>query len=102
MKLKILEINLTPLITQPFLDEMKNTYKKVKIIRNIIKMTDPTDDGLRMPLLANKKKKKKGKKKKKKKWCWEFYIFYIIFEKNDYILKCFFYIQNFNYINYYY
>lgn len=30
-------------------------------------MTDPTDDGLRMPLLAKEKKKKKAKKKKKKK-----------------------------------
>jgi F-box/leucine-rich repeat protein 2/20 len=37
----------------------------MRIIRNIIKMTDPKDDGLRMPLPPASLKKKKTKKKKK-------------------------------------
>jgi F-box/leucine-rich repeat protein 2/20 len=35
------------------------------LIRNVIKITDPADDGLRMPLPLASMKKKKPKKKKK-------------------------------------
>jgi F-box/leucine-rich repeat protein 2/20 len=37
----------------------------MSIIRSIVKMTDPTDDGLRMPIPLASLKIKKPKKKKK-------------------------------------
>jgi F-box/leucine-rich repeat protein 2/20 len=43
----------------------KEGKKIVNIIRNIYKMTDPADDGLRMPLPLASMKIKKPKKKKK-------------------------------------
>lgn len=43
----------------------------MKIIRTISKMTDPADDGLRMPIPPASLKIKKPKKKKK----WLFYKF---------------------------
>lgn len=43
----------------------KEGKKNIKIIRNINKMTDPADDGLRMPLPLASMKIKKPKKKKK-------------------------------------
>lgn len=39
--------------------------KGMKIVRNIVKMTEPTDDGLRMPIPLASLKIKKPKKKKK-------------------------------------
>lgn len=58
-------INFTPNITDAKLQEIRENNKNLKIIRNIIKMTDPADDGLRMPLPPASLKKKKPKKKKK-------------------------------------
>lgn len=43
----------------------KESKRNVNIIRNINKMTDPADDGLRMPLPLASMKIKKPKKKKK-------------------------------------
>ncbi|CAD8099386.1 unnamed protein product [Paramecium sonneborni] len=58
--LQVISINFTPEISDTFLQEKRNEYPKVNIIRTINKMTDPKDDGLRMPLpLENPKKKKK-------------------------------------------
>ena len=37
----------------------------MKVIRNVTKMTDPTDDGLRMPIPPASLKVKKPKAKKK-------------------------------------
>lgn len=39
--------------------------KNMKLIRNVSKMTDPSDDGLRMPIPPASLKVKKPKKKKK-------------------------------------
>lgn len=58
-------INFTPNITDAKLQEVREANKNLRIIRNIIKMTDPKDDGLRMPLPPASLKKKKPKKKKK-------------------------------------
>jgi hypothetical protein len=44
---------------------VKETTKGINFIRNIIKMTDPGDDGLRMPIPPASLKIKKPKKKKK-------------------------------------
>jgi F-box/leucine-rich repeat protein 2/20 len=44
---------------------VRETAKGINIIRNIIKMTDPADDGLRMPIPPASLKIKKPKKKKK-------------------------------------
>lgn len=44
---------------------MKESVKGMNIIRNIVKMTDPADDGLRMPIPPASLKIKKPKKKKK-------------------------------------
>lgn len=63
-------INFTPNITDEKIEAVKNELNKeakktVNIIRNIYKMTDPGDDGLRMPLPLASMKIKKPKKKKK-------------------------------------
>ena len=48
---------------------MRETVKGISFIRNIVKMTDPADDRLRMPIppasLKIKKPKKKNNKDKK-------------------------------------
>lgn len=44
---------------------MREAIKGLIIIRNISKMTDPADDGLRMPIPPASLKIKKPKKKKK-------------------------------------
>jgi F-box/leucine-rich repeat protein 2/20 len=58
-------INFTPNITEAKIAEVREANKNLRIIRNIVKMTDPADDGLRMPLPPASLKKKKPKKKKK-------------------------------------
>jgi len=64
-------MNFTEKIPEPFLEEMRKTYTKTKLIRTVVKMSDPKDTGLRMDYpLVKKKKKKKAKKKKK----WEIYF----------------------------
>ena len=63
---KTVLINFTPNITDEKIKELKDSTKTMKIIRNIIKMTDPTDDGLRMPIPPASLKVKKPKAKKKK------------------------------------
>lgn len=45
---------------------MRESAKGMNIIRNIVKMTDPADDGLRMPIPPASMKIKKKKKDKKK------------------------------------
>ena len=62
---KTVLINFTPNITDEKIKELKDSTKTMKIIRNIIKMTDPTDDGLRMPIPPASLKVKKPKAKKK-------------------------------------
>lgn len=58
-------MNFTPNISEEKLKEVKETTKGINFIRNIIKMTDPADDGLRMPIPPASLKIKKPKKKKK-------------------------------------
>lgn len=58
-------INFTPNISDEKLKEVKESVKSLTIIRNISKMTDPADDGLRMPIPPASMKIKKPKKKKK-------------------------------------
>jgi F-box/leucine-rich repeat protein 2/20 len=63
-------INFTPNITDEKIEAVKQEMNKegkrvVSIVRNINKMTDPADDGLRMPLPLASMKIKKPKKKKK-------------------------------------
>lgn len=60
-------MNFTVGITDKELEEFMANNKSIKIIRNIVKMTDPKDDGLRMPYPHESKVGKKKKKKKKKK-----------------------------------
>ena len=62
---KTVLINFTPNITDEKIKELKESCKTMKLIRNIIKMTDPTDDGLRMPIPPASLKVKKPKAKKK-------------------------------------
>ncbi|CAK85793.1 unnamed protein product (macronuclear) [Paramecium tetraurelia] len=64
--LQVISINFTPEIQDPFLQEKRNEYPKVNIIRTINKMTDPKDDGLRMPLPLESVVMQRPKKKKKK------------------------------------
>jgi F-box/leucine-rich repeat protein 2/20 len=63
--LKTILINFTPNISDDKIKEIRETAKGLTIVRNIIKMTDPTDDGLRMPIPPASLKIKKPKKKKK-------------------------------------
>lgn len=58
-------MNFTPNISEEKLKEVRETTKGINFIRNIIKMTDPADDGLRMPIPPASLKIKKPKKKKK-------------------------------------
>jgi hypothetical protein len=58
-------LNFTPNITDEKIKELKEICKNVKIIRNIVKVTDQKDDGLRMPIPPASLKIKKPKKKKK-------------------------------------
>lgn len=63
--IKTLIINFTPNISEEKLKDVKESVKGMNIIRNIVKMTDPADDGLRMPIPPASLKIKKPKKKKK-------------------------------------
>lgn len=63
--LRTVHINFTPNITDEKLKEVRETAKHLNIVRNITKMTDPGDDGLRMPIPLASLKIKKPKKKKK-------------------------------------
>lgn len=58
-------INFTPNISEEKLKDVKESNKGLNIVRNIVKMTDPADDGLRMPIPPANLKIKKPKKKKK-------------------------------------
>lgn len=63
-------INFTPNITDQKIEAVRGELSKqgkkaANIVRNINKMTDPADDGLRMPLPLASMKIKKPKKKKK-------------------------------------
>ena len=64
-QLKIIHLNFTPNISDEKFKEIKETVKGINFIRNIGKMTDPNDDGLRMPIPPASLKIKKPKKKKK-------------------------------------
>ena len=64
--LKIIHLNFTPNVDEKFLQEKQAQYPGVKIIRNINKLTDIKDDGLRMPLPLKSIVEKRPKKKKKK------------------------------------
>ncbi len=65
--LRTLLINFTPNISDEKIKEVREANKNLKIIRNIVKMTDPADDGLRMPIPLESMKIKKPKKKGGKK-----------------------------------
>ena len=62
---KTILLNFTPNISDEKIKEMKDSIKGLNIIRTISKMTDPADDGLRMPIPPASLKIKKPKKKKK-------------------------------------
>lgn len=62
---KTILLNFTPNISDEKIKEMKDLIKGLNIIRTISKMTDPADDGLRMPIPPASLKIKKPKKKKK-------------------------------------
>jgi F-box/leucine-rich repeat protein 2/20 len=62
---KTIHLNFTPNITDDKLKDLAENCKNLKIIRTITKMTDPADDGLRMPIPPASLKIKKPKKKKK-------------------------------------
>lgn len=63
--IKTIHLNFTPNISDEKFKEIKESTKGMNIIRNIAKMTDPADDGLRMPIPLASMKIKKPKKKKK-------------------------------------
>ena len=63
--LRTVHINFTPNITDEKIKQVRETAKHLNIVRNITKMTDPNDDGLRMPIPLASMKIKKPKKKKK-------------------------------------
>jgi hypothetical protein len=65
-ELKMVQLNFTPLITDPYLEEMRNTYPSIKFVRNISAHSNPEDNGLRVRFPLKKKAKKKKKKKGKK------------------------------------
>lgn len=58
-------INFTPSISDEKIKDLRDNCKNIKVIRTISKMTDPADDGLRMPIPPASLKIKKPKKKKK-------------------------------------
>lgn len=58
-------INFTPNISDEKIKDLRDNCKNLKVIRTISKMTDPADDGLRMPIPPASLKIKKPKKKKK-------------------------------------
>lgn len=60
-------INFTPNVTQLAINDLKTLKPKVNIVRNVNFMSNPKDDGLRMPLIPKKIVLKKKTKKKKKK-----------------------------------
>lgn len=62
---KTILLNFTPNITDEKLKEVREAFKGLVLVRTISKMTDPTDDGLRMPIPPASLKIKKPKKKKK-------------------------------------
>jgi len=54
-------MNFTEKIPEPFLEEQRKTYPKVKLIRTVVKMSDPKDTGLRMEYpLVKKKEEEEG------------------------------------------
>jgi F-box/leucine-rich repeat protein 2/20 len=63
--IKTILMNFTPNISDEKLKEVREGSKGTNFIRNISKMTDPADDGLRMPIPPASLKIKKPKKKKK-------------------------------------
>lgn len=63
--IKTIMINFTPNISEEKLKDVRELAKGMQIVRNIVKMTDPADDGLRMPIPLASLKIKKPKKKKK-------------------------------------
>ena len=65
-QLETLLINQTPLISPQILIDAKQSKPKLKIVRHVIKNTDPKDDGLRIPYIPVSKVLKKPSKKKKK------------------------------------
>ncbi|KAM3131451.1 hypothetical protein pb186bvf_016381 [Paramecium bursaria] len=65
-KLEVLSINFTPEVAEVFLQDKRKENPKINIIRNIVKMTDIKDDGLRMPLPLESVVMQRPKKKKKK------------------------------------
>lgn len=58
-------MNFTSNISQEKFKEVRESAKGTNFIRNITKMADPNDDGLRMPIPPASMKIKKPKKKKK-------------------------------------
>lgn len=60
-------INFTPNVTQQAINDLKAIRPKLNIVRNVNSMSNPKDDGLRMPLIPKKIVLKKKAKKKKKK-----------------------------------
>jgi len=66
-QLKVIQMNFTENIPEPFLQEVRQAYPNIKFMRNIISMSDPNDNGLRVPFPMKKKAKKKKKGKKGKK-----------------------------------
>jgi len=65
--LENLLINFTPNVSQTVIDDLRIAKPKVNIVRNLNAMSNPKDDGLRMPLIPKKIVLKKKAKKKKKK-----------------------------------
>lgn len=62
---KTILLNFTPNISDEKIKEISESHKHIKLIRTILKVTDPSDDGLRMPIPPASLKIKKPKKKKK-------------------------------------
>ncbi len=67
IKLETVLINLTPNVDQKTIDELVAKNPGIHIVRHTVKMSDPTDDGLRIPRRPLAEIIKGGKKKKKKK-----------------------------------
>lgn len=76
---KTLLINFTPNISDEKIKEIKDSNKNLKIIRTISKMTDPADDGLRMPIPPASLKIKKPKKKKKWSYIYHLSLYYELY-----------------------
>lgn len=66
-RLEILNLNFTPNISDQKIMDKRALLPSLNIVRNINKMTDTKDDGLRMPLPLKSVVMQRPKKKKKKK-----------------------------------